>query len=267
MRLLHASNPLRRLRPLAAIAATTALAASIALTSATAARAGEQPAEPDGPSYGAPTVGECHKYGWKVFLSDTDTSPAVPCSAVHTAYVHKVAYLPSGLAWSTTDDAAFMEKIYNKVVPGCMKSVRKTLDAPWAKVSKTAYAGAFYFPTEDQIAHGARWIRCDLILFGGKSSLLNLPTVKPALGKITTSERGCIVVRKGTGYLTGCTQTHHYRAASTHRMPGSAYPAEKKFQRFARTHCPQKRAWWARLSSRTDWKAGNHNVQCYVAGR
>ncbi|MEQ6899905.1 septum formation family protein [Nocardioides sp. YIM 152588] len=260
---MHLLRSLRSsLRATAALTAATALTAGLALSPTTAARADEGT---DGPAYGAPAVGKCHDYGKRVYWSESDTKPAVPCAQDHTAYTVAVPSLPDGLDYDQPTPEKFYSKVSNQVLPACATALRKALDTNWRTYMKTAYRLAWFVPTEEQIAHGARWIRCDLVLKSGIGSLQDLPARKPALKRITKAERACIVLDSdGSGWETGCNRKHHYKATHNHQIPKSTYPSDKRFNRLAAKHCAGKKYWWAQVGSRAEWRAGNRVLQCYA---
>ncbi|MEQ6899908.1 septum formation family protein [Nocardioides sp. YIM 152588] len=266
MRPLRAARSIRSsFRTAAALTAAAAVTAAVALAPTTAARAEDEPETPDGPSYGAPVVGECHDYGKKVYWSYTDTKPPVKCKEDHTAYTAAVLYLPDDMEWHQPTPEKFYAKVSKLLMPTCTKAERKALDAPWAKLMKTSYDGAYYEPTADQISHGARWIRCDLVLKGAPGNIQDLPARKPALKKITTAERDCLVLRDDGAYRTACNKKHHYKATHNHRLPAGKYPSSKKFQRYINKYCigTAQHPGYGRLAPKDQWRLGNRILQCY----
>ncbi|MEQ6899906.1 septum formation family protein [Nocardioides sp. YIM 152588] len=255
-------------RTAAALAAALALTAGLALAPVTSARAEDEP-DTDGPTYGAPAVGECHDYGKKVLLSDNDPTPAVGCKKDHTAYTTAVVYLPDAVEYYEPTWDEFLATMSRKVLPGCAAAARKALETNWRTYMRTAYTWAWFLPTEDEIAHGARWVRCDLVLQAGNDRLQDLPARSPALKRITKAERACIkVANDGSWWETGCTKKHQFKATHNHQLPQGKYPSSKKFQRLGSKHCRgTKKYWWWVGSYRSEWRAGNRVIQCYALDR
>ncbi len=80
-------------RTLVAVAATTALTVTAA--------PGHALGDPDGPDFGAPTVGACSTMTSQQSDAQADKSTVVPCSQAHTAKVAGVVQLPAALDYSS----------------------------------------------------------------------------------------------------------------------------------------------------------------------
>ncbi|MEQ6899907.1 septum formation family protein [Nocardioides sp. YIM 152588] len=251
-------------RTAAALAAALALTAGLALAPTTAARAEDEPGT-DGPTYGAPEVGTCHDYGKKVYFAVSDTKPAVKCKEDHTAYTSAVVYLPDDMEWHQPTEEKYVAKFIRKVQPACDTANRKALDTDWRTFMKTAYTGAIFEPTDEQKEHGARWIRCDLILRTWAGRLQDLPARKPALKKITAAERSCLALRDGGAWLTSCDRKHHYKATHNHLFPRGKYPSDRKYYRYLNKYCTgtAQHPGYGRMGYQSAWIAGNRVLQCY----
>ncbi|GCD90529.1 septum formation family protein [Nocardioides sp. LS1] len=213
-----------------------------------------------GPGYHAPALGDCHAIDLAHSQKKADPSDPVPCSSAHTARVIKVAKLPAGVSWSVS--AAKLFKIAShKCIPTFMATLGRT-----DKVrDRSAYSWLYFQPTQAEIDHGARWIRCDVALLGG-TELVNLPTdATPALPKPPLPDS---VARCETGKYaqTTCARTHAWRSAGTFRIDQKAYPSQQQLQHAAERRCPAiaGTAYW-RWSAQgaVSWSLGDHFVVCY----
>jgi hypothetical protein len=237
--------------------ASTIVALSAALTLAPSATA----VEADGPHFGQPVVGQCRNYTFNAMNQETNSTPVTACSNAHTAVVLAVPQLPASLNYSSSMDA-LSQVMENACRPALAKKLGRT-----AKLRHlSAYSLAWYFPTQTQRDHGARWIRCDLILLGGQA-LQRLPkNTSPVLpaAPLPKSVAGC---RVGTNYiLTVCAKTHQYRATGVLVLSG-AYPGTASLVRTAKQKCPAKVStptnFYYSYSLKQAWKAGDKAITCW----
>ena len=141
---------------------------------------------------------------------------------------------------------------------------KRQLGAGYPKIRRTAYAWTFYRPTGAQIEHGARWLRCDVNLFGGKR-LQALPRgTSVRIGSISRTEQACRLWVADTTVLTGCASTHHYRVVKLVRIPGSKLPSRARLMKLAAKKCEPATGpnWWASWPSHTGWADGDRVLTC-----
>ena len=255
---------LRRVAVLAATGIVLALLGSSASTTAAGAPTGT---DVDGPDYPRPTVGECRNYGMRTVNSPADGSQAIACTQTHTALVVSVVDLPDDLSWADEDaDAeAFYAKLLSSgaLVP-CATASRKALGASYPKIARTAYSWTFYRPTDTQVEHGARWIRCDVNLFGGKR-LQTLPRgASVTIGTISKAEQACRLWTGETAVPTGCSSKHHYRVVKLVKIPGSKLPSNNRMLKLAAKKCAKATGpnWWANWPGQASWADGDRVLAC-----
>jgi hypothetical protein len=237
--------------------ASTIVALSATLTLAPSATA---VTEANGPHYQQPKVGECRDYGYAAMLKVSNSTPVTACSNKHTAVVLATPQLPASLNYSVSSDA-----VYQVVENACFPAFAKKLGRTQRLRHLSAYSFAFYFPTQTQRDHGARWIRCDLILSAG-TTLQRLPKnsapVLPA-APLPNAVAACLA---GSDYVaTVCAKTHQYRATGVIVLSG-AYPGNASLERLARQKCPAKVStsnFHMSWSSKPAWKAGNKYITCW----
>lgn len=245
--------------------AALALVALVGAGSATAVATAR--ADVDGPDYQRPVVGECHDYAMKTTSALADGSATVPCTQKHTARAIAVLDLPDDLSWEdeAADEDAFYADLYasGALVP-CATALRKALGANYAKIRRTAYNWTFYRPTNAQVNHGARWLRCDVNLFGGKKlqALSRGSSVK--IGTISKAEQACRLVVGRSTTLTGCTSKHDYRVVKIVRVPGTKLPSYNKLMKLAAKKCEPATGpyWWASWPTETTWADGDRILSC-----
>lgn len=136
------------------------LVAALALTLVPAQTAHAAAGDPD---YNKPTVGDCHDYDLAGLMKPSDTSSPVDCATTHTAKVFKVFMLPDSTSWSDEDAVSRL------VTQRCSPAWREWLG--WSDLTRalTAYSWAWFQPTKAERDQGARWVRCDVVLYGGNS--------------------------------------------------------------------------------------------------
>jgi hypothetical protein len=213
----------------------------------------------DGPGFEQPALGECRNLTLAEMYTVSDRTAPTDCADPHTMLVIAVPHLPPAMSWSAPRaklEAAFFRK--------CRPAWDEFLGRTEAAREMSAYSWAWYMPTKAQRDHGARWFRCDAILYGGTRAL-NLPEdTAPALPStpLPDSVARCLT---GKLYMTACSRNHAWRATGSFRLRGAAFPSEKQFQA-ASVRCESRvsstgyRWQHPRLA---EWKLGNRTMVCY----
>ena len=237
------------------------LAAAVALVPAFNGPAGAVPPTPDGPDYQAPAVGECRNIDLATASQASDTTSPVDCSTTHTTRVIAVGHLPDSVEWS--QDAAVEKAAIRACQPAWNQALGRTLPVR----DMSAYTWFWFRPTKDQRTHGARWIRCDLALWGG-TKILALPTDKtPALDQPPLSNKVARCLTPRTFYATACSHKHAFRATGAFTMTSSTFPGAKKIAAAAMRKCPSRVSSdsyrWS-YKAKPVWNVGkDHVVVCY----
>ena len=231
------------LAPLAAVVATTAPAHA-------------------GPTFQQPAVGECRWLTIEELNRNSNNEAPIDCSRAHSSRVIATGRLPKGVTWRAS--AQRLERIATGICDPAWKTV---LGKSYASRAMTAYSWAWFIPTKAQRDRGARWIRCDLILMGGGSRAVGLPTDdEPALGSQPHPNGIADCLTRRTFVHTICARTHAWRATGTFVIDQKAYPTERQFRRAAVRRCPSRVssdsfAWRFRGPDR--WRLGDHVVVCF----
>lgn len=152
-------------------------------------------------------------------------------------------------------------------VNACQPALDETLGQSAKIRDRSAYSWAWFMPTTNQRAHGARWFRCDVVLYGG-TKLLALPTDStPALtNPPAESVARCLTSGFST---TTCDRAHAFRTTGTFTLHASHYPGEGEgaFRKAAVKRCPalvdsSNFRWTYR--SKDAWNLGDHTVVCFT---
>ena len=237
------------------------LAAAAALVPAFSGPAGAVPPTPDGPDYQAPAVGECRNIDLAAASRASDTTAPVDCSTTHTTRVIAIGHLPDGVEWS--QDAAAEKAAIRACQPAWNQALGRTLPVR----DMSAYTWFWFRPTKDQRSHGARWIRCDLALWGG-AKIVALPNDRtPALDQPPLSNKAARCLTPRTFYATTCSRKHAFRATGTFTMTANTFPGAKKVNAVAVRKCRSRVStasyrWSYKLKPL--WNVGkDHVVVCY----
>lgn len=219
--------PLSSLRLLIG-ALLTATAAS-ALTVPVAASGATTPTAPV-----APAAQSCHALSVEESVAMSDPDPAVPCETRHSSRTFRVVTLPDGV---DPRDADAMSEVASD---RCSPVYRRLVSRSMGKRLLSAFSYVWFAPTRREVDLGARWIRCDLILLGGRG-LAPLPKARiPALSSTTANPdhvARCYTGPRGGYSVTVCSRPHQYRARSVYTMRTGDYPTEAQVQRAGARWC------------------------------
>jgi hypothetical protein len=218
-----------------------------------------------GPAFQEPRVGECRVLTFGEYLRNSNNEAPIKCSQAHTSRVIATGHLPRDVSWS-----APLRRLNRIAVGICDPAWKAALGRSYSSRAMTAYTWGWFIPTESQRSHGARWIRCDLVLAAGRQ-LDRLPTdAEPALGAQPHPDRIAACLRRESLLDTTCAHRHAYRATGTFVIHQRAYPTGRQFRRAALRKCP------SRVSSRSfvwedhgadRWRLGDHVVICFSRTR
>ena len=222
------------------------------------------PGLPGGPAEPTPPeVGACHALTWSELGAAADPDEPVACDGRHTSRTFLVPVAPARVDLTSPDAVG-------RWASGvCGPAWRRAISPDYSRRLMSAYDGyAIFVPTAAQQRDGARWVRCDIVLFGGRKALAPLPrrVRTPALRSATPpdAEARCYTAGRSL-YVTTCARPHGYRAKAVFAMKGRAYPAERAFQRAAGRRCARAsdvRRWVFLRPSAQEWRAGFRYVTC-----
>lgn len=232
----------------------TAVAALVAVPSAASAQGTLDPL------FGAPTVGDCKNYSWDLADDAVETSEPVDCATTHTAKVIGVKLLPDTLSWDSSQDA-----LIRYTAKQCELARQEALGRTDKLRALSAYSAFFFWPTNAQKENGARWVRCDVVLYG-VAKLLPLPVDTLPLLPSAPLPDSVARCHNRDHWVTACSKAHAWRATGAKTVDRDTYPGRKYMVRLANNKCPgltTGNTWYATWYGRFYWKLGNHTLVCY----
>jgi hypothetical protein len=230
-----------------------AVAGSLLAASTTSATAG--------PGYHQPAPGSCHVITLKQFNSKTAPSNSVACNERHTSRTLVSKRLTGKVNWKSGFDV--IRPIYGT----CNRKMLRVLGGNDKARSMSSYVVSFYIPSRGERAHGAKWVRCDISLLGGRV-LQPLPQ-NLKLGGLPLKDKYLQCARGPAGDLiqTVCSKTHSIRATGAFKVYSKTYPGPERFGRLAARRCPKlttTNSWLYRSPRSADeWRVGYRTIVCF----
>ncbi len=256
--------------PLSRAAALTAGLALVVSTVITAPAA--QAVSPQAP----PVTDTCYDYRSSSSEDETAIAVPVPCEGEHTAQTFYTRSLPDGFGIPAKASA----KKRLKVAKPCTTD---TMNA-YLALSETAMPSRFQivtvFPTKAQWNAGERWMRCDVVLRGGKE-FTRFSGSAPQLVASTPREQFHFCTPSVPGNRTKaaypCTKPKKNWIMVAERdlgAIGKKFPGTRSVERKAKRICQRvgnryterKKfyPWWAIWPTGAGWKEGDQTAQCFV---
>lgn len=204
----------------------------------------------------APANGSCYNLSFTQIYPMSSSVAPVSCSGKHTTKTFKVKNVPSTVDYKHVT-AAEMSKLGAQI---CYSTFTTTLGSTAENQHLTAYDYIFFAPSSAQRATGARWLRCDLVLLGGKSLRALTATTTPVIqGEITDATKRCLVT---TDHLhTTCAGVHSYRSTAAFTLPGTTYRSPSQFEAKGQQLCPT--AEYYTWPGHYSWNYGDRVLVCY----
>jgi len=214
----------RALRTFGVLTAGLLLVGGLAHTPAVADEATPDPAAP------TVAVGACHDLTLAQISEHSIPVEPVDCAVAHTARVIAVATLPAELTWASP-----ASRIQATASATCMSALGKLVGTNPLLQARAQYTIAWYQPSDAQVAAGARWYTCHVIV-PQDDRLADLPDTLPRLSKKTPdSVARCAAAR--TMAFTTCADKHAWR--TTYSFYVNKKPSEKNGIAAARAVCPR----------------------------
>jgi hypothetical protein len=238
--------------------------------------AGEDPDDASGGSVEAPALGACRVLAPADISEPTNATETVDCAEPHTAETYAVGDFPADLHDASYDDRRLGAFAYDR----CSAQLLKFLGADESMALRTLVSWAWFRPSEDAWADGARWYRCDVV--GGheaSTSLLDLPkTAKGLMLPAPPDEyMACVAGEAVVGApRTPCSERHDWRAVTTIKLgePDDPYPGDRLVEVTSRDYCGKSVSAWLDYPlrytfaytwfHRAEWKAGNRLSVCWA---
>jgi len=221
-----------------------------------ASESAAEEAAPD-PGYGAPQVGRCYRLSPRETLAPVTSSRRVSCARKHTTVIAHIGYVKKAV---TTNTPLAKRRAIGKRI--CAPAHRKLAGGTVLDRATSLLSWTLFTPSSDQLARGARWVRCDVLARSGES-LVALPDRKPLLGKgVPESLRVC---QTATGADVSCSRPHAFRVEAVYAAPGGSYPDPDRYTAAARARCKElmgKDGGYWQPPSEAGWKSGDRYIRC-----
>jgi hypothetical protein len=191
-------------------------------------------------------------------------SSSVPCSKRHTTKTLVVKRLSGKVDWSSR---YIMRPIYGT----CLRKQTQALGGNDKSRAMSSYQLSFFIPSPKERARGAKWLRCDIGLLGGRSlkalpqslRLGNPPLDEQFARCLNGPDRGLIV--------TVCSKQHTYRVTGGFRYRAKHYPGEKALTKAVVRRCPGLTSgdtWRYQIPiGPWEWRLGQRTIVCYSKTR
>ncbi len=218
---------------------------------------------------GLPKVGYCYDTTKPQFRDQRDGSFPVECSSRHTAETFAVFRVGSFPRPSEI----------NKVWRDCQPLFRRYVGAP-ATLSKLDLA--LILPSDDQIAEGQDWIRCDAIQKEHYNARVGAPRTGSLQASLTSGVprefRGCVKhwpkIDQAVTF-TSCDERHQAQLIPESLFfgpPDAPFPGVETTQRKSKQFCedvfqtyvPETRNYYYYYPTADSWKSGSHNSTCWA---
>ncbi|QWC85821.1 septum formation family protein [Nocardioidaceae bacterium] len=226
----------------------------------------------------APQLGACRDLTPEDVAQPADDTDPVACAEKHTAQTFVVGSFPErvtrGTAW---DSPALGAYIYDE----CTRRFAAFVGGDESIRLRSLVSWAWFRPTEEQWADGARWFRCDIV--GGTpaaASYAPLPRDAKGLFARGPVEQWMQCVDGPTitsAPATPCTEKHTWRAIRFVKVtngPKEKYPGDKIVASRARDGCSDQVADYLDYQPEyefayswfheAEWKAGNRVAVCWA---
>ena len=243
-----------------------------------------QPREPASPTPSpepapAPDVGDCRNLTAAAITAPTDATQPVRCTRPHTAQTLDVGRIPRRVVGDRAEPDP--RAIADYVTPRCERRFVRWIGGDRETRILSRLHAVWFLPSDDDLALGARWFRCDAIAFGTGDE----PALLPRDVQGVLSDPGALdvfgVCSRGSpeevdSVLVMCDRRHNWRAFDVLPVqPGrkNSYPSAES-RRDARGSCRDASReelgypleWhygWQRPSRRA-WTDGVRHGLCWV---
>ena len=237
----------------------------------------EDEEEQEKPSTPVPNVGDCHKLGASAIDRGAVNSgkPALKCGKPHNAQTFHVTNTKGAVRKAL--ERGDLRKVHNKMIGTCDNQLRSWVGGNKARLARTGYDTIIGTAPASDVALGATWVRCDVILHDVNGKPVRLPKkTRGSLKKQTSDVDWCI---KGKPKATGtnivlCREPHNLRSVGVVRLgkESDKYPGRKKVMKAMRPKCfaqtrkflgANKYTGWT-VPVPSTWSAGDRYGECYA---
>lgn len=248
---------------------------SLALIALTACQ--EAAPEETSDSVETPEIGVCRVLTPDDVAGAANNSDPVDCTEEHTAETYAVGPLPDTFADADHDD----ERLGGFAFKTCSKAFIKFLGGDESMALRTLLSWAWFRPSEDAWAKGARWYRCDLI--GGNEDATEyfaLPETGQGLFSSGIPDDEWMQCVNGDAVPGApripCSEPHNWRAVTTIKVgqPKDKYPGDRLVEVTSRDYCSSSVSAWLDYPltytfaytwfHEAEWETGNRRSICWA---
>lgn len=221
-------------------------------------------------------VDQCYGYKSSGTKDQAASAPPVDCASEHTAQTFWVGTLPANFG---VPEKASVAAQLRATAPCTVDLINQFLGMPTRKLP-SRFQSISVFPSEAQWNAGERWVRCDVILRGGKSFKSFAGTAQALVastpadtfnfctpgvpGNRTTSAYPCLNQKKNWIMIL---EKDLGNPASTFPGSRSVESRTKKIcSNAAKPYVVLKKyyPWWAIWPEQSGWKRGIRTAECFV---
>lgn len=225
----------------------------------------------------APAVGACRILTFASATAASDDSPIVPCSQKHTAVTVAVGALVDKAQLKTLDINA--PAVQQRLAVSCPKAVEAYAGGSGRTFDLSQIQGLSFVPTPAQIAKGANWYRCDMVVLAAPNTLA---TVTGTMSNVLTSAHaldrwgtcGTSAPSAATFKRVLCSSRHSWRAVAVITIPERSTYLAKDTSKAASLTCRKiatkaahgalKYTWSFEWPNKQHWQAGQRFGLCWL---
>lgn len=187
------------------------------------------PAPP--PPYPTPSTGSCHALTAAELGLRSDSDRPVPCGSRHQSLTVRVLPLRQGTHRSDWAD------ILHQTLRSCWRATAGRVGG-WPALVGSWYGNVEFLPTKHQWSRGARWVRCDLILTGGRRTLQALPSNRNLSLPMSERELWCRQGKSNDYRSVPCSRRHQFHVG--YRVYLNRWTSKDAVARYVRRKCLER---------------------------
>ncbi len=224
-----------------------------------------------------PAARACHRLDYAQALAPTAVRAPVPCRRAHTAETYEVGALDVVVDGHLL--AVDARRVREQPAAACPAALPAYVGGSREALRLSVLRPVWFTPTLADADAGAAWYRCDVVVLGGRETLLSVtgslrgvldtPAGRDRYGLCATaSPDDADVVR------VPCSRPHRWRAFDVVPLPAGDYPGARAIADAAAGRCedgaaqqaedPLDYEWAYEGPDRTAWEAGQTFARCWA---
>lgn len=222
------------------------------------------------PSPAAPKAGDCRNLTYADALGSSDETPTIDCTQSHSAVTVAVGPLvdPAHLQATDINDPS----VQHELAVSCPKAVRAYAGGTDNTFDLSTIEALWFIPTPAEIAKGANWYRCDLVVLSGPNQLAAIPaSMQNALANPSALNQwgtcGNTAPSDKAFQRQLCSAPHSWRAVSIAQLPPTAIYLDQTATANAGNDCRKVATAAANGALKFTWSFEWPNEQAWQAGQ